>query len=71
MSEHDQVINFSDLSKEEQQIWVDFALHEEMRHYHDIANSHKERAYIEKHYNIRARHIYVNQWIEITDEKKG
>jgi hypothetical protein len=68
MSEQE-VINFSELSEAEQQIWVDINLHEEFRHYEDIRRLQKERDFVEKEFGIKARNIYVNAWIEILNEK--
>jgi hypothetical protein len=69
MSERE-TINFSEMTPEQQQTWVDISLHEEARHYDDIRRLQKERDFIEKNFGIKARNVLVNCWVEILNEKK-
>ncbi len=60
-----ETIHFKDLSPEAKQAFVDFQWHERTRHLQDIYRIDKELSQIEKDYNIRAREIYDDKWIEI------
>ncbi|MGB5217894.1 MAG: hypothetical protein WBN66_06310 [Smithella sp.] len=63
------IINFSELSPEEQQAFADYQANELYRHELDIKHIMADLIFIKKHYGIKARNIYVGAWIEVQDQK--
>ena len=61
----DTVINFADLTPDEQQAFCNFQLKEKYRHLSDIDKIDKDLEAIERLYRIKPRHVFVEKWIEI------
>lgn len=59
------VIDFKNLTPDQQQSWVDVWIHEKYRHFDDI---NKINGYLESAkqlYGITPRHVWIDKWIEI------
>lgn len=63
-----ETIKFEDMSKAEQQAFVDFQWKELNRHLDDIIQI-RDDLQTAKLYGIEPRNIYVNKWIEVKSKQ--
>jgi poly(3-hydroxybutyrate) depolymerase len=58
-------IAFKDMTKDQQQLFIDFQFKELERHLEDVFKIKEDLATAKEKYGIKPRRVYVGKWIDV------